>query len=310
MRHEAQAKLIGVQGIFPTPFKENQDVDYDGLACNVQKDIANGFKWLTCTGTGGEFYTLTTEEHKQVIRTVCEAAKGHDDVAVVPCVGSTSLRAAIELTQAAEAAGADAVMVTPPFYLPAGLKGLKAYYAELARNTSIPFDMYYYPEVHHTVLPPQQLAELLLENDRFIAMKETSLDPVYQVLISKLVGEQVNVISGACEYMMPDTLLQGGKGFVWTWMHILPHVPLKMWEAAQRGDYALVAKMRDALLPFLLLLRTSGLGSTSTYKMLDEECGFAGGPARYPNMPTVTDKAQLKPLIEAIWALREHPLFA
>ena len=111
MKYAAQEKLVGVQGIFPTPFKENQDVDYDGLASNVEKDIANGFKWLTCTGTGGEFYTLTTEEHKQVIRTVCEAAKGHDDVAVVPCVGSTSIRTAIELTQAAEEAGADAVLI-------------------------------------------------------------------------------------------------------------------------------------------------------------------------------------------------------
>lgn len=310
MKYEAQSKLIGVQGIFPTPFKENGDLDLDGLASNVQKDIANGFKWLTCTGTGGEFYTLTTEEHKDVIRTVCRAAKGHDDVAIVPCVGSTSLRTAIELTQVAEEEGADAVMVTPPFYLPNSLAGLKAFFKELAANTSIPFDMYYYPEVHHTVLSPLQLAELIEDNDRIIAMKETSLATVDSVTIAKLVGDKVNIISGASEYMCPETVFEGGKGFVWTWMHIMPGIPLKMWDAVARGDYALAAKMRSVVMDFNVKLAASGLGCTDTYKRLDMHFGFAGGPGRIPNIPKVKSNDELKPLIEEIMKVRENPLFA
>lgn len=309
MKYEAQSKLTGVQGIFPTPFKENGDVDFDGLASNVEKDIANGFKWLTCTGTGGEFYTLTTEEHKDVIRTVCRAARGHKDVAIVPCVGSTSLRTTIALTQVAEEEGADAVMVTPPFYLPCSLEGLKAYFKSLAEHTSIPFDFYYYPEVHHTVLSPHQLAELVLENDRIIAMKETCLSSVESVLIAELVADQVNIVSGASEYVVPDTALVGGKGFVWTWMHILPHIPLKLWAAVERGDYALAAKMRSAIMAFNLKIGASGLECTDTYKRLDMAFGFAGGPARIPNMPKVKSNEELKPLIDEIIKVRENPLF-
>ncbi|MBQ7581727.1 MAG: dihydrodipicolinate synthase family protein [Lachnospiraceae bacterium] len=309
MYESEKNKLTGVQGIFPTPFLENGDVDYVGLAENVRKDIKNGYRFLTCTGTGGEFYALTTEEHKNVIKTVCEAASEFKDVAVVPCIGTTSLRTAVELAQAAEEAGADAVMVTPSFYLPQSLENLKAYFAELAKNTSLPFDFYYYPEVHHTYLSPVELADLLLDNDHFIAMKETALATVASVQIAELVADRINIITGASEYMAPETALIGGKGFVWTWMHIMPKMPLKIWEATEKGDYGLAAAMRKKVMRFDVMLAASGLSCTSTYKLLDEIFGFAGGPARNAAVPKVRNREELKKLVECIREIREDPIF-
>jgi len=219
-----KSKLVGIQGIFPTPFLENGEVDYDGLAGNVEKDIAKGYRFLTCTGTGGEFYTLTPQEQKEVIRTVCRVAKDHPEVSVVPGIGASSLRVAVELAQAAEEEGAAAVLVTPPYYLPCSPDGAKAYFKELAKNTSLPFEMYYYPSVHQNQWSCFELADLLLENDHFIAMKETTLDVVSFLKIAKLVGDKVNVITGASEFMVPDIALVGGKGFVWTWMHCMPEI--------------------------------------------------------------------------------------
>ena len=93
-------------------------------------------------------------------------------------------------------------------------------------------------------------------------------------------------------------------------MHIMPGIPLKMWAAMEKGDYALAAKMRDTLLPFLLKLSGSGLGGTATYKLLDMHYGFAGGPARYPNLPKVQNVAELQFLIDEIDKIRSNPIFA
>jgi dihydrodipicolinate synthase/N-acetylneuraminate lyase len=131
----APSPLSGVLPVFQTPFHDDESIDFDTLAGEID--------WLYEQGADGlvmamvsEVLRLSTDEREQVAAFVCEC--NTDRGAVVISVGAESGHTAERLARQAEAAGADAVMAIPPVSVALDEAELTAYYKRIIHAISLP----------------------------------------------------------------------------------------------------------------------------------------------------------------------------
>ena len=110
-----------------TPFLPNGEIDEAALIRNVEVTLAlPGVGGLSLHSIHQEFWTLTDAERKRVTEVVLAAVNGRRPVIVG--VSDTCARNVVELARHASAAGADAVMVWPPYYGVKTAEGIRAFY--------------------------------------------------------------------------------------------------------------------------------------------------------------------------------------
>jgi len=141
---ELRERWQGVVIPLITPFKEDLSLDVSALESNVQwlmdKGARMGNTAFLAAGSGGDFTSMTTEERKQVIKTVCDVADGK--VPVMASAQSTDIRVCIELCQFGEEVGMDAVQLSGPYYYDGRPGDALAWMQEVARHTDIGFAVY------------------------------------------------------------------------------------------------------------------------------------------------------------------------
>jgi len=126
-----------------TPMKEDTSVDWDALERFVEWHIEKGTNGLVPVGTTGESATLSMEEHAEVIKRVVKQVAGR--LPIVAGTGANSTLEALELTQGAQAAGADGALLVTPYYNRPTQEGLYLHYKHIADNTEIPLVLYNVP---------------------------------------------------------------------------------------------------------------------------------------------------------------------
>ncbi len=134
-----------LRGSFPpliTPFR-NGDVDYDAYAGLVEFQTASGSHGILVNGTTSEPASLTVEERNRIVDVAIEACAGK--LPVVVATGSQSLAETQVLTDHAEQAGADALLIVTPYYSRPPQRGLVEYYKTLGQSTSLPWMIYHIP---------------------------------------------------------------------------------------------------------------------------------------------------------------------
>ena len=107
--------ITGSMVALVTPMTSSGDIDWPGLKTLVDFHLQEGTHAIVAVGTTGESATLSVAEHAQVISVVVEQAAGR--IPIIAGTGANSTREAIELTQAAADAGADACLLVTPYYL-------------------------------------------------------------------------------------------------------------------------------------------------------------------------------------------------
>src|ERR1044071_3835256 len=127
-------KLSGVIATPVTPFKDDLSLDLPGLHVNLNKLLEYPVSAIVVAGGTGEMYSLTPAEYLRVIELTALAVE--DRVPVIAGVGFGQ-RLGIEMAQAAEKAGADGVLVFPPYYPQADDEGLFEYYRSIAASVKL-----------------------------------------------------------------------------------------------------------------------------------------------------------------------------
>src|ERR1700730_17324952 len=128
--------LAGTIADLPTPFDDNGGIDLVALARLCERQIEAGASAIVVGETAGETATLTPAEHDRIVRATVETARGR--VRIIAGAGSNSTRQAIELTRHAEAAGADAVVSSVPYYNKPMQAGIHAHFRAIADSTALP----------------------------------------------------------------------------------------------------------------------------------------------------------------------------
>ena len=202
-----------------TPMYDNGEVNYEKLGELLDEQIAKGTDAVIICGTTGESSTLTHEEHLDVIRYAIKKVAGR--VPVVAGTGSNCTETAIYLSQEAEKAGADGLLLVTPYYNKATQKGLKIHYSKIAESVSLPIILYNVPSRTGCNLQPETVAWLVKNVENIVGVKEASGNISQVAKIMSLTGGEIDLYSGNDDQIVPILSL-GGIGVISVLSNVAP----------------------------------------------------------------------------------------
>lgn len=202
-----------------TPMNENGDVNYEKLGEILEYQIANGTDAVVICGTTGESATLTMEEHVDVIKYAID--KVVKRIPVIAGTGSNCTATAIYLSQEAEKAGADALLLVTPYYNKATQKGLIAHYTAVAESVKLPIILYNVPSRTGCNILPETAVELAKNVENIVAIKEASGNISQIAKLMQLADGCIDLYSGNDDQIVPLMSL-GAKGVISVLSNVAP----------------------------------------------------------------------------------------
>ena len=241
------SSMRGLVPAFPTPLTTDGSIDTDALARVVEYQIAGGVGGLVPLGGTGEATALTTAQRRQVIETTVGIVGGR--VPVVAGVLDAGLGGAIDTAQLYQAAGADALMVIPPYYTRADQDGVIRYMEALRRETRLPFLFYDNPFRTHVVTAPQTIARMA-ESGLIFGMKASNTDLYHLDQLSGLIGPDFCLLSGQ-DTLFTQQVLAGARGGVLTSASLVPVFWAEVQALAEVGRVHDALARQRSLMPFM-----------------------------------------------------------
>ena len=237
--------LTGAITALVTPFRNDQ-VAYDDLKKLVEYQIKGGINGVVPVGTTGESPTLDHDEHIEVIRAVVATTRGR--VPVIAGTGSNSTREAVELTQQADVAGADAMLVVAPYYNKPSQEGLFQHFSAVADATDKPIILYSIPgrcgiEIG---VPVVERLRAKFSHVRWIKESGGSVDRVDQ--LKQALGSDITVLSGDDSLTLPFMAV-GAEGVISVASNLFVREVAQLVRLALANDYAKAAKLHRKLYP-------------------------------------------------------------
>ena len=228
-----------------TPFR-NGKVDEAKLKELVEFHITHGTDGLIPCGTTGESPTLNHDEHRRVVETVIEAARGR--IRVISGTGSNSTAEAIDMTKHAERAGASGALVVNPYYNKPTQEGLYRHFRAVAESVAIPVVLYNIQSRTAINVETDTMARLARDVKNIVGVKEASgsLDQMSQVIAA--CGPDFSVLSGDDNITLP-LLAIGGSGVVSVIANIVPRETADLVHAALEGDWKRARDLHFRLFP-------------------------------------------------------------
>ena len=214
------AVFTGAGVAIVTPFKENGEVNYEEFAKQIELQIAGETDAIIVCGTTGEASTLSHEEHLDVIRYCVKVVNGR--IPVVAGTGSNCTETAVYLSQEAEKAGADALLVVTPYYNKATQKGLYEHFKIVADSVKIPVILYNIPGRTGGVnILPETVVRLCTEVENIVGVKDATGNISQVAKMMALANGKVDLYSGNDDQIVPMLSL-GGKGVISVLSNIAP----------------------------------------------------------------------------------------
>lgn len=203
-----------------TPFHEDGSVNYETFADQIERQIAGGTDAIIVCGTTGEASTLTHEEHLDVIRYCVE--KVNKRIPVIAGTGSNCTETAIYLSQEAEKAGADGLLLVTPYYNKCTQKGLLEHFKMIAESVSLPIILYNIPgRTGGVLIAPETICTLCREVPNIVGVKDATGNISGVAKLMHMAGGDVDVYSGNDDQIVPILSL-GGKGVISVLSNIAP----------------------------------------------------------------------------------------
>ena len=135
--------IAGSMVALVTPMDAQGGLDWDSLSKLVDFHLQEGTNAIVAVGTTGESATLSVAEHIEVIRRVVDQVSGR--IPVIAGTGANSTSEAVELTENAKTAGADACLLVTPYYNKPTQEGLYLHFKHIAEAVAIPQILYNVP---------------------------------------------------------------------------------------------------------------------------------------------------------------------
>ena len=187
-----------------TPFRTDQQVDFEILEKLVERQVKSGVDGIVPVGTTGESPTLRADEHLKVIERTVKIVAGR--CKVIAGTGANSTSEAVELTLAAKAFGVDGTLQVTPYYNKPNNNGLVHHFSAIA-DLGVPVVLYNVPGRTSRDIPISVVTELA-QHANIVSIKEAagSVDRVSDIIkvcnLEILSGDDVLAVpmikSGAC----------------------------------------------------------------------------------------------------------------
>jgi len=217
-----------------TPMHADGSVDWEALERLLDLHLAAGTAAIGAVGTTGESATLSVPEHCEVIKHCVQHVAGR--IPIVAGTGSNSTWEAIELTEAAAAAGADACLLVTPYYNRPTQRGLYEHFKAIAEAVTIPQILYNVPGRTSVDMGNDTVARLS-ELDNISGIKDATGDLARGRDLINRCGEAIAIYSGDDPTAM-ELMLAGGHGNISVTANVAPSLMAELCRAALAGDRA------------------------------------------------------------------------
>lgn len=240
----------GVFTALVTPFYNNK-IDYESLEKLVEYQISSGIQGLVLLGTTGESATLDEEERDELLKKVIKQINGR--VPVLIGSGSNCTKKTIKLSQAAEALGADGLLIVAPYYNRPTQEGLYLHYEAIAKATQKPICLYSIPSRCGIEISVETVSKLKTNCPNIVAIKEAggSCNRVSQLI--KNCGSEFSVLSGDDALALPFFAL-GARGLISVSSNLICRPLVKMFQLANDNDLESASNINRQYYPFFRAL--------------------------------------------------------
>ena len=240
----------GVYTALITPFTDLGVVDYKALERIIEHQIDSGIDGLVPCGTTGESPTLSHDEHDRVIAQTIRFAAGR--IPVIAGTGSNSTTEAIRLSQHAEDAGANALLLVSPYYNKPTQKGLYLHFRAIAESVKIPCILYNIKGRTGVNLETETLIRLAEDCPNIVAVKEASGSLRQMEDVIKASDDDFMVLSGD-DNLALDLIKLGGDGVISVASNLFPREMARMIHSALAGNWDEAEQLGSWFAPFFSL---------------------------------------------------------
>ncbi len=227
-----------------TPMREDGSLDKEAMYRLLDFHVENGTDAIVAMGTTGESATLDMDEHCQVLQDVVRYIAGR--LPIIAGTGANCTREAIQLTQCAQAAGADAALLVTPYYNKPTQEGLYLHYKTIAEAVAIPQILYNVPGRTACDMLPATV-ERLSHIPNIVGIKEATGSLERGKEIMQRCGARLDLYSGDDATAM-ELILMGAKGDISVTANVAPRMMHEMCAAALAGDRARATEINEKLM--------------------------------------------------------------
>ncbi|WP_312600753.1 MULTISPECIES: 4-hydroxy-tetrahydrodipicolinate synthase [Pseudomonas] len=237
--------ITGSMVALVTPMDAQGHLDWSSLTKLVDFHLTEGTNAIVAVGTTGESATLDVEEHTEVIRRVVKQVAGR--IPVIAGTGGNSTREAVDLTQSAKDAGADACLLVTPYYNKPTQEGLYQHFRHIAESVAIPQILYNVPGRTACDMLAETV-ERLSTVPNIVGIKEATGDLQRARDILDRVSSDFMLYSGD-DATAVELMLMGGKGNISVTANVAPRDMSELCAAALRGDAETARALNEKLMP-------------------------------------------------------------
>lgn len=293
--HELQDALHGLLGFPLTPMKSDGSIDYAAFETQVELVLRGGARALFPAGGTGEFFSLGIDEHQELVKRCVAVVGGR--VPVIAGVGY-GVSLASQFLQSAERAGADGVLVLPPYLIKPDQRGLEAHYAAIADRTHLGVIIY---QRDNAIFEPDTVARLA-QRPNVIGLKD-GLGQVerLQLIQDRVDNERFLFMNGmpTAELYAPMFSALGITTYSSAILNFLPEIATKFYEALATGDTSTTHRLsHDVLFPLARIRNRRAGYAVAMVKGGARLRGLQVGPVRPPLIDlTPADSQDLEALL-------------
>lgn len=224
--------LTGIVPPLATPLLSGDQLDIAGFERLIEHVLAGGVSGLFLLGTTGEGPSLGYRLRREVVERACRQVAKR--VPVLVAITDTIFAESIGLARYAADCGADAVVVAPPYYLPAGQPELAEYIDHLIGALPLPLMLYNMPALTKVVFEPDTLRRAM-DHPNIIGLKDSSANMLYFNRVLSLIAQRPDwsLMMGPEELLM-EALLLGAHGGVSGGANVFPHLYVKLCQEARK----------------------------------------------------------------------------
>lgn len=292
------------RGVIPaltTPFRDDCSLDTEAFQRLAETVIDDGVDGLLVNGCTGESWSLTEEERSIVFRTAVKASSGR--VPVVAGCSAIHAEEVIKKTHQAADAGCDVVMVSAPWYVMVGEDEIENHFRKVIAQSPLPILLYNIPRrtgVHLSV----DLVDRLADEDKVIAIKESSKDWGTLSAIIRKTSDRISVFAGYASFFGLAALSEGAVGYMDSGTPVFGAISPAFYRAAISGDLETARRIQKEMAGMLSSFFGLGTFPASVKAALDL-IGRPGGRTRDPIRPlTPEQRGKLRQVMESTGLLK------
>jgi dihydrodipicolinate synthase/N-acetylneuraminate lyase len=228
---------LPLTGIIPpmvTPLRGRDELDVPGLERLIERILVGGVSGLFILGTTGEGPSLSYRLRREVIERTCQQVNRR--VPVLVGITDTAFVESVNVAKHSADAGADAVVLAPPYYLPEAQPELQEYLGHIVPELPLPLYIYNMPALTKVSFEIDTVRRAM-DEPRIIGLKDSSGNMTYFHRAMNLIRQRPDwsLLMGP-EEMLFDAVLAGGHGGVNGGANLFPKLYVKLFEAARAGD--------------------------------------------------------------------------